>query len=364
LFAGDVKLDFNIHCTGDASITGHISASGYEKRRSFEANSWSIREITMPTKQDAPLVVLFLGAGASTVEGLPTGNDLRNRALARFVEFTVDPSNYVEAARLFYKQLESAGDRLRPSEISAGEDSFVQSLTLERVLLEEQALEHKPDCRTIREFAAEHRDMALALAEARAAGKFADDPLTKLLALRRRLVLITVNFDRVIEIKAGDDVRPYSNESELDKLPQELAEYAANGGPVPLIKLHGDIETPASMVVSIQDTESGLSTARLGAMNAVLSKFRQQANRPWWYVGYSMRDLDLKAIWQSPDFMDGLAEHWVSPFRDPAVCSFIATSRQARWDTEGLGYSASNRIVTLTAADFFQMLWGKVAQIW
>jgi len=364
VFLGDANLDFNLHCTGNPSVMGHISSNGYEERRTFEANSLSVRYVSRLTRDEAPLVVLFLGAGASAVEGLPTGNELRNRALGRQVDFAVDRSNYDEAARKFYHQLQALGDRLRPGEESAGEDVFVASLTLERVLLEEQAQEHRVDCRTIRDFATDHADMAAALNEAREAGKFNEDPLVKLLQLRRRLVLITVNFDRIIEIKAGDNVKPYISEADLSQLPADLTAYARDGGPVPLIKLHGDIDNPSSIVANIQEAAGGLSVARLEGLNAIIALIRKQQICPWWFVGYSMRDLDLQAIWQSPDFTDKMVEHWVAPFRDPAVCTFINSFRQPRWDTETFGYSIENRIVTLTAVDFFRILLNQISGTW
>ena len=344
---------------------GHISSNGYEQRRTFESNSLSIwTDTSRFTSDDAPLVVLFLGAGASAVEGLPTGNELRNRALGRQVRFIVDRSNYDEAARKFYRQLHSLGDRLRPSEVSAGEDAFVASLTLERVLLEEQAQEHQADCKTIRDFATEHAAMAAALNEAREAGKFNEDPLVKLLQLRRRLLLITVNFDRIIELKAGENVKAYTSEADLGQLSSDLAAYASDGGRVPLIKLHGDIEDASSIVSNIQETAGGLSVARLEGLNAIISLLGDQKVCPWWFVGYSMRDLDLRPMWQSADFIDKVAEHWVTPFRDASVCAFINDFRQPRWDRETFGYSAENRIVTFTASDFYQVLWAQVADEW
>lgn len=364
LFAGDADLNLELHCSGNPSLRAHISASGYERRRKYTANSESVRELSRRSSAEAPLVVLFLGAGASVAEGLPTGNELRNRALAGRVELpVVDGSNFREAAGMFFRQLQSGGS-LRGNEESAGEESFVASLTLERVLFDEQAEEHQLNCATIRSFAEDHESMAKALADARDSGKFDSDPLVKLLGLGRRLVLVTVNFDRILEIKAKDTVRPYVDEVELSRLVDDLRTYRSGGGPVPLVKLHGDIDRPQSIVVNIEETAGGLTAARLQALEGILSVMREQAVRPWWYVGYSMRDLDLQAHWRSASFADVMVEHWVSPFVDSNVSRFIREFRQPRWDRESFGYSLYDRVVTLTATDFFRIFWDQIANRW
>src|SRR5262249_31854778 len=160
LFAGDVNIDVGLHCAGDPSLVGKISADGYEKRKACSASSDAIKQTTRLTAEEAPLVALFLGAGASVVEGLPTGNELRNRALARQLELPrVDFGNFEKSARVFYERLLN-NERLRPGELGAGEDAFAASLTLERVLLEEQFQEHRADSATIRNFATEHSVIA------------------------------------------------------------------------------------------------------------------------------------------------------------------------------------------------------------
>ncbi len=364
LFIGDPDLDFSLHCAGNPSLRARIDASGYEQRRTYASNSESIRELSRLSKDDASLVVLFLGAGASVVEGLPTGNGLRNKALAKQVQLpVVDESNFVEAASEFYGQLKT-GDRLRAGEEAAGKAAFVANLTLERVLLEEQSQEHRLDCATLRGFADEHEAMGKALGEARDAGKFENDSLTKLLNLRRRLVVVTVNFDQVLEIKAKGVVESYVSESELARLPEDLRNYRKDGGPIPLIKLHGDIGQRESLVANIEETAGGLTAARLRALEELLNIVGEQPVHPWWFVGYSMRDLDLLAHWQSANFADVMVEHWVAPFVDRSVAKFIREFRQPRWDRQSYGYTLNNRVVTLTATDFYNLLWEQVSGRW
>jgi hypothetical protein len=364
LFAGDTHLYFDLHCAGDPSLDGRITTSGFERRRKYASSSESIMELAMQSAEDAPLVVIFLGAGASVVEGLPTGNELRDKALARQVGLTrVDQGNFQDAARSFFRKLRS-GERLRAGEDPAGEDSFVSTLTLERILLEEQAQENQLDCHTVRSFRRDHAAIIAALTDARGAGKFVGDPLLELLERRRRLVLVTVNFDRVLEIKAGDAVRAYIEENELAQVPDYLRTYKNEGGPVPLIKLHGDIDNPESIVVNIEETAGGLSAARLEALEGIVRVMKEQSVRPWWFVGYSMRDLDLEAHWQSAVFADTMVEHWVAPFADPSVAKFISGHRQPRWDRKSFSYRLENRMVTLTASDFFKVLLQQTSGRW
>ena len=115
-------------------------------------------------------------------------------------------------------------------------------------------------------------------------GKFVGDPLVELLEMRKRLVLVTVNFDSILEIKAGDAVRPFIEESELAQVPDYLRTYRNDGGPVPLIKLHGDINKPQSIVVNIEETAGGLSAARLEALEGIMHVVKEQSVRPWWFV--------------------------------------------------------------------------------
>ena len=364
LFAGDTRLHFDLHCSGNPSLAARISSYGYEQRRTYASNAESVRDVSMQSSEDAPLVVLFLGAGASVFEGLPTGNQLRDKALARQLELTrVDSGNFQDAARSFFRKLRGSS-RLRAGEYDAGEDVFVSNLTLERILLEEQSQENQANCHTVRSFARDHALVAAALREARGSGKFSGDPLVNLLEMRRRLVLVTVNFDRTLEIKAGESIKPYVDENEFSDLPNYLRSYRDNGGPVPLIKLHGDIDNPKSIVANIEETAGGLSAARLGALEGLVDVMKEQAVRPWWFVGYSMRDLDLDAQWQSTGFADTMVEHWVAPFADQSVAKFIRNYRQPRWDRKSFGYRLDNRLVSLTARDFFELLWKQTKGRW
>jgi hypothetical protein len=364
LIAGDAAVNPGVHCAGQPSVRYRINDEGLAQRQSWAASRYAVLEMLPWSRTEAPLLILFLGAGTSVVEGLPTGNALRDRALARLVGLPkVDRHNYQAAAAELFEQLD-VGSHLRAGEKENGIASFAERLTLERVLLVEQARESQRDCTTLRAFRAEHTAVIEALSLAASAGEFDNDPMVQLLALQQRIVVLTVNFDQILETKAPGMVYPFVSEEQLGTVSEYLDNYAKHGGQVPVIKLHGDINAPDSLVVNIADTGAGLSATRLSALQAVIDAVARQSVRPWWYVGYSMRDLDFEALWCNPSFADQVLEHWVAPFIDPAVERFLTRWRVERWQQHGLPHTVANRVVTLTGADFFEILYREIASRW
>lgn len=365
LFAGDASTDLSgPHFTGPVSARYILDRRGLRTRRPWAHNRAAVAELAPHSQADMPLVVMFLGAGASTSAGLPLGNKLRDTALEHLTGEPVSPDTAVEVAERWFDELAGL-DQLSPGEHAAGRRAFAEGLTLERVLAVEQYREGSENCHTLREFRRDHALVRNALAAQAAAGAFADDPLVRLLAARRRLVLVTVNFDQVVEIKAGADVRPFVTDDDFAALPGYLDEYAANGGPVPLIKMHGDIDVPTSIVANLDQTQAGLSLARSNALTALVERVRQQEVRPWWYVGYSMRDRDLENVWTGGAFADSMTERWVSPTVDPSVRDFIDRQRRPRWTGAArAAYTADERTITTTAADFYALLLVEVAGRW
>lgn len=364
LVAGDTNIRPSIHCTGDVSIQFNVHEAGVEERRSHLACGYAVEELGRFTPDDAPLVVLFLGAGAATGLGLPLGNDLRNKALARQVHLpTVDWSNFALAGSMFFERLK-VGEALLKGEEAKGVDAFVASLTLERVLHAEQKDENRKDSRTIREFRKEHDSVIATLAEGQQRGDFEGDGLVRILQAQHRLVLVTVNFDRTIEAKAPGLVQPFVTEDQLATFSQYVADYRRDGGPVPLLKLHGDIGVANSIVANVGETAAGLSKARTEALMWLIQEVSSQVLSPWWYVGYSMRDLDLASTWQNVSFARRMVERWVAPFVDPSVHAFIDQYREGLWSIEHHDYNALERTITLTADDFFELFADRVIPRW
>jgi hypothetical protein len=365
VFAGDSSAGPGTgHYAGDQSVRYVVDRRGLQVRRPWAQNRAAVSELGVHDQDDMPLLVLFLGAGASTSAGLPLGNTVRDRALEHLMQEPVSHDTADEVAGRFFDQL-SELEELLPGEEDAGRGAFVSSLTLERVLAVEQAREGVTDCHTLRRFRAEHATVRSALATRAAAGGFADDPLLRLLGVQKRIVLVTVNFDQVVEAKGGALVRAFVTDTDFAELPQYLEAYAAGGGPIPLIKMHGDIDVPASIVANLEQTQAGLSLARSQALSHLVDRVSLQQVRRWWYVGYSMRDRDLDSVWTGGAFADRMTERWVAPTVDPHVRAFIGKQRLLRWsDAARKGYSADERTITTTAHDFFGLLFDEVASRW
>jgi len=118
---------------------------------------------------------------------------------------------------------------------------------------------------------------------------------------------------------------------------------------VPILKLHGSIESRESIVATVDQTAQGLSVAKELCIRQLLEI---NAKIPWVYVGYSMRDPDVWSVLQSRAFADAVDEFWVSPFVDPNALAWCSTHRQFGQDRR----SFWQRCITLTADKFLESL--------
>jgi len=138
--AGDSKASPAVNCSGRNSLRYRVDET-LSIRHAYETSLYTIDDVGRHSTDDLPLLVLFLGAGASVADGLPTGDRLRDQALSSLTRKPVDHSTYGEVVRTWYAELESRGDLL-DFEIGPGaQDLFVDTLTLERVLEQEQKQE-------------------------------------------------------------------------------------------------------------------------------------------------------------------------------------------------------------------------------
>src|SRR5581483_6701042 len=208
-------------------------------RRSNTATHSAIRGIV---EHHEP-VVLFLGAGSSASAGIPLGNTYRDRALRDLLDASTGPSDVL--VDRFFDYLHDM-DRFLPMEAD-DRAAFVKSLTLERVLRETfHELGGKP--RSSSPVVAEIiQDCDRALSFVRPGRESLQD-LAAL--LRGRLVLVTVNFDQLIETGLPTDhvvsATPDEFAANLSTLTQYLSGAAKQ--PVPILKLHGTIERPESLI--------------------------------------------------------------------------------------------------------------------
>lgn len=178
--------------------------------------------------------------------------------------------------------------------------------------------------------------------------------LQRMLAVPKRLVILTVNFDELVELGHEDQLDVIVEDSQFAAAAASgLRDYlnsATVDRKVPYMKLHGTISDLSTCVASSRQTQQGLAPAKQAALEALL-----EADEPvrWVYVGASMRDVDLRPVLDSGAFRRGVDERWVAPFPDPNVEEFaIGREQLVNWQTVNM----FERSITETADVFMTEL--------
>ncbi len=207
---------------------------------------------------------------------------------------------------------------------------YAGSLTLERVLREER-IEYLPsEMPTLQHF--------VGINERALLGPGSGVELLRTILVTPpapgRLIVLTVNFDTLLDDPAGG-ARVFTTDEQFAEFPEYLDEYVAHGGATPLLKLHGTIEIPNSIVANVEDTMPGLEPNRTAALGALMAKGRANLI----YVGYSMRDLDLSPYLGQQVFGQFAEEMWVSPFpKRPLRRLRLAIEAATGWKGTGARY--------------------------
>lgn len=320
------------------------------RRRTGEARRRDIASIC--ATPDEPLV-LFLGAGASASSKIPLGNHYRDLALANLLGPDYDEDTPGEA---FFDLLHERRHLLDTDSTSRKE--FATALTLERVLLEtfnELGFRSRSDAPVIREII---KDCANAL-DYDKPGRKALRELVKLLP--GRVIIMTVNFDQLIEDKLGADhtvfFRPedYRDEARI----ADLVAYVAGDAdkPVPILKLHGSITDPESLIATINTTSAGFHDDVLATLNRILEVVSGPLR--WVWIGCSMRDRDMNR-WLNGLSPKALDEWWVDPMPGQSLDDFFIEQRAPRWGPKGM--SLSDRLI-IDSADAFLRDLAKIVAI-
>lgn len=354
---GASEVNVGRHCQPARGVRWTMTGGKVRRRRRFESDRSEIGKIAAG---DGP-IVLFLGAGASYSSNLPLGDELRDAALALQVpDLELSGSDFRNQAEEFFRAT-AANERLMPGEDDL--DTFVETLTLERVLREEA---HQAGAGTVPQTLLGFDELQKARLDS--PGK-AVQVMRSLLRVRRRLILVTVNFDQLIEHnanvlraarpepsvpQAGDpaNVRMFVTDSELRAFPKYLRRYLTSGGAVPLLKLHGSIEMPQTVRANVDLTLPGLREPAARALEA-LAKRHKGALIPWTYVGCSMRDPDITQVINKRVFAENTNERWVAPLTDPHVETYVRRIRHPAWRAAGVYEELQQRSISLTADDFF-----------
>lgn len=335
------------HFRRQASARYVLNGDSLDARRSWETDNTDLKGVA---RADGRLV-LFLAAGFSTSsktdddQPLALGNELRDRALSRLLH---DTASGDELARRFLRYCKDR-HALLPGERRLTEEAFAASLTLERVLVHE--LSDPPDHLgpTLDEFRAEveqaHRRPGVAV-----------DALRDFLERGcRRVVIITVNLDDLVERHCGDLVIPIVSDEDFSAAALRVRDYWENGGPSPLLKLHGTLADPPTMVASVHSVELGLSDHKIASIDAALLA-DDGARTMLCYVGSSMRDRDLNQLLGLRRYAERLEEFWIAPTIAQSVREFVETYRRRRWLVSGVDREPEAHCITLLADDFLAEL--------
>ena len=266
-------------------------------------------------------IVLFLGAGASASSKIPQGNSLRDQAIATLTSTSGSSEDLVQAFRQY---LEDRPLRYMVGERDLTDTQFARSLTLERVLREEfheVAGRPRAEAATIRSLVRSCGDALHWMPPGRQA-------LHELMAALPRLVVATVNFDELIEDKFALPHQIVASASEFASS-QDLVADRLRGATdvVPILKVHGTIAQPDTIVADIDSTTRGLPRSIEGLLDVITATCTRVT---WVWVGCSMRDLDLRA-WLRRQRSNALTEYWVDPLPPASVMDYVREVRAAEW---------------------------------
>ncbi|HEX5759582.1 MAG TPA: SIR2 family protein [Thermoanaerobaculia bacterium] len=253
-------------------------------------------------------------------------------------EFT--PSH--ELGLQFHEWVASHEGWLTESETAMRADEFARQLTLEQVIRIEKRV--GDGLRTLQEFRVHHDDVI------RSPGGAARNLAHVLARMAGRVIVIEVNFDRLVEQLCRVPTRVFFSDAHFETAAEYVRQYGAGTETaIPVLKLHGSIEEPDTCVVSDEQMQQGVGQGKLNSLRAVL-----QEPPLWIYVGASMRDRDLRYFYRSEEFAKGVEELWVSPYLDVSVAD-VARDRAALWEKPERAW-ISDHLVTETADAFFQDL--------
>jgi hypothetical protein len=306
---------------------------------------------TVLLQKDQPLV-LFLGAGASASAGVTIGDPIRDEALRRLVGTRPTVEDLVEG---FLEYLEDR-DRWRPGERDLTPSQFRERLTLERVLREEfhslagRAIDLSPAVQRISAEAAQALDH---LPEGRKA-------LRRLIERLPRLIVVTINFDRLIEHDLPGEHRVIVRPHEFVEHRQLVVDRVRGESDVlPILKLHGTIEDPETLVATVDRTEFGLPPEIGATLDAMVAA--NNGAITWVWVGCSMRDADLRIWLGNHDGAKELTEWWVDPLPSQTLFEYARHLRESHWAS--LGQSLKDRLITETADTFMAHLDAYAAEL-
>lgn len=177
--------------------------------------------------------------------------------------------------------------------------------------------------------------------------------LRQLMAVLPRLVIATINFDRLIEDDLSIAHELVSTSAGMatsrDLIVGRLAGTSAS---IPILKLHGTIDSPSTLVADTDKTDYGLPDETAATLDAMLRADAEPLT--WVWVGCSMRDVDLRSWLRRKDGVTELREWWVDPLPSQSLFEYARYVRASSWASRDL--TLRDRLVTESADEFLPVL--------
>ena len=335
------EIDIAVHCEPKAGFRLAVEGEHLLSRHGPD----ELPAVAARISNEARAVVLFLAAGFAESSGFPLGNRMRDTAIERLLHLNASRYGSAELARRFYEWTSAKDGWLTPREMAMGAEGFIQQLTLEQVIrAEERHL--GGSLPTLGEFKELHDQLVNEAGPAvRSLCRYLDERVG-------RVVLVTVNFDTLVESHAAVPLQVFADNEEFESAAAYVARYlAGEESAVPYLKVHGTIDRPESCVVSAEQTDAGIGNGKLAALRTLLDG---ETQRLWIYVGSSMRDHDLLRVLGNEDFARGLDERWVVPYLTEDIRRF-GEERNPFW-VNSRHRTMDDRLITETADAFFAEL--------
>jgi hypothetical protein len=308
-------VDYMRHCGGEPSVRFAVVGDDARKR-SLEAGYMDAKIQRSVPDLDHPLV-LFLGAGVSASAHIPVGDAVRDAAIRRLLR--TKAAEVAEEFRVWARE----NDRLLADEDGLTAEQFAARLTLERVLREEfKELDERGKGRADSETVLELQTACNAALEREPPGRKA---LRSILANHPRVVVVTINFDQQVEDGLTTEHRVYASQEEFAFAAQHVEDRCkGESESVPILKVHGTIDRPETLVADVDDTEMGLPQAVKDSLEAIFA----DASDPiqWMWIGCSMRDIDVTQ-WMRAKKSSDVFDLWIDGLPGKSINQFITTCR-------------------------------------